>query len=75
VVPAIGSAYAADRNFVTVEMKMQFLGGLVDEDAVGEGWVTQRGNSIVFCAAEVVGGTTGRRIATGTLVYKVLPPA
>ena len=71
VVPAIGSAYAERRNFVTIDMHVQYLGALVDEDAVVEGWVTQRGRSIVFCEAEVLGATTGRRIARGSLAYKV----
>jgi acyl-coenzyme A thioesterase PaaI-like protein len=38
---------------------------------VAEGWVTQRGRSIVYCDAEVWGGTTSRVAATATLVYKV----
>ena len=71
VVPAIGSHYADRRAFATVDMHVQYLGALVDEDAVAEGWVTQRGRAIVFCEAEVLGGTSGRRIAKGSLAYKV----
>ena len=71
VVPAIGSGYDDPRSFVTVALNIQFMGALVDEDAIAEGWVTQRGRSIVFCEAEVVGASTGRRIARGVLTYKV----
>ena len=71
VVPAIGSHYADRRAFVTIDLHLQFLGALVDEDAVAEGWVTQRGRAIVFCEAEVVGATSGRTIARGALAYKV----
>jgi uncharacterized protein (TIGR00369 family) len=71
VVPAIGSHYEQRRAFVTIDLHLQFLGALVDEDAVAEGWVTQRGRSIVFCEAEVVGATSGRAVARGALAYKV----
>jgi len=71
VVPAIGSGYDDPRSFMTVDLNIQFMGALADEDAVAEGWITQRGRSIVFCEAEVVGATTGRRIARGVLTYKV----
>jgi uncharacterized protein (TIGR00369 family) len=71
VVPAIGSHYAERRAFATIDLHLQFLGALVDEDAVAEGWVTQRGRAIVFCEAEVVGATSGRTIARGALAYKV----
>jgi len=43
------------------------------EDAVAEGWVTQRGRSIVFCRAEVA-TARGRPVATGSLIYKITPP-
>jgi uncharacterized protein (TIGR00369 family) len=70
-VPAIGSHYADRRAFATIDFHLQFLGALVDEDAVAEGWVTQRGRAIVFCEAEVVGAASGRTIARGALAYKV----
>jgi hypothetical protein len=38
---------------------------------VCEGWVERRGKSIVFCAAEVRGVTSGKVAATASLVYKV----
>lgn len=74
VVPAIGSAYTSETNFVTVDMNVQYLGALVEEDAVAEGWIVQRGRSVVFCEAEVRGGKTGKLIAKGQLTYKVSHP-
>ena len=71
VVPAIGSAYNANVNFVTVNLQVQYLGALVQEDAVAEGWVVQRGRSMVFVEAEVHGGTSGKLIARGQMTYKV----
>jgi acyl-coenzyme A thioesterase PaaI-like protein len=58
---------------LTVSMNVQYLGALVEEDAIGEGWVEQRGRSIVFCRAEVTGASSGRVCANATLVYKVSP--
>jgi acyl-coenzyme A thioesterase PaaI-like protein len=59
--------------YLTLTMDIQYLGAVAGEDAVAEGWVVQRGRSIVFCRAEV---TTegGRPAATATLTYKVSPP-
>ncbi len=54
-------------------MQIQYLGPMVDEDALGEGWVVQRGRSVVFCEADVVGAASGRRLARGLLTYKVSP--
>jgi uncharacterized protein (TIGR00369 family) len=71
VVPAIGSAYDVKPDFLTVSMNVQFLGAVREEDTVAEGWVEQRGRSIVFCRVEVRGATTGRLTANGTLIYKV----
>jgi uncharacterized protein (TIGR00369 family) len=71
VVPAIGSGYESPVGFATVDMSVQFLGALKDEDAIAEGWVTQRGKSIVFCEAEATGAQSGRRVARAMLTYKV----
>jgi uncharacterized protein (TIGR00369 family) len=73
VVPAIGTAYDDRQRMLTVSMNVQYLGALVEEDAIGEGWVEQRGRSIVFCRAEVTGASSGRVCANATLVYKVSP--
>lgn len=74
VVPAIGSGYDDQRNFVTIDLQVQYMGAMVDEDAVAEGWITQRGRSIVFCEADVVGARSGKRLARGLLAYKVSTP-
>jgi uncharacterized protein (TIGR00369 family) len=74
VVPAIGSAYDASVGFATIEMNVQYLGAVREEDMVAEGWIVQRGRSIVFCEAEVVGGTSGKVLARGQLTYKVSHP-
>jgi acyl-coenzyme A thioesterase PaaI-like protein len=52
-------------------MTVQFMGALKDEDAVAEGWITQRGKSMVFCEAEAIGAQSGRRVARAVLTYKV----
>jgi uncharacterized protein (TIGR00369 family) len=71
VVPAIGTGYATRPRMLTVTMNVQYLGALIEEDGIGEGWVEQRGRSMVFCRAEVSGATSGRLCANATLVYKV----
>src|SRR3954464_8870940 len=71
VVPAIGTGYDVRPRMLTVTMNVQYLGAVVEEDAIGEGWVEQRGRSMVFCRAEVTGATSGRICANATLVYKV----
>jgi uncharacterized protein (TIGR00369 family) len=73
VVPAIGQAYEPGRVYLTIGMNISYLGAVVKEDAVAEGWVEQRGKSIVFCAAEVR-ATSGKIAAQGTLTYKVGRP-
>ena len=71
VVPAIGSGYDERRGFVTIDMQLQYRGAVVQEDMVGEGWVSMRGRSIVFCEAEVV-TASGQPVAKGMLTYRVL---
>ncbi len=70
VVPAVGSVYEERPKMLTISMNIRYLGALVAEDAVAEGWVEQRGRSIVFCRAEVR-SDAGAMVADGTLVYKV----
>jgi uncharacterized protein (TIGR00369 family) len=70
VVPAVGSGYDQPRQLFTIDIQLRFLAPIVDEDAVAEGWVSQRGRQIVFCDAEVSSGA-GVLAATATLVYKV----
>ncbi|MEZ5216804.1 MAG: PaaI family thioesterase [Ilumatobacteraceae bacterium] len=71
VVPAIGAVYETQPRFVTLDLSTQYLGAVVDEDMVAEGWVLRRGRSIVFCEAEVVAGGDRRLVARGQLTYKV----
>ena len=55
---------------VRTDMQVRYLAPIVEEDAVAEGWVTQRGRSLVFCDAEVR-SASGTLAASATLVYKV----
>jgi len=71
VVPAIGSAYDNSVGYSTIDLHVQYHNALVKEDAVAEGWVTKRGRSIVFCETEVIGRTSGKRIARGFMTYNV----
>ena len=73
VVPPVGAAYKAGWLYLTVGMNISYLGAVAGEDAIAEGWVRQRGKSLVFCEAEVR-TASGRLAATGTLTYKVSPP-
>ncbi len=73
MVPAVGAAYEQGWAYATLSMDIHYLGPVAGEDAVAEGWVTQRGRSIVFGRAEVA-TASGRPAATGSLIYKVTPP-
>lgn len=70
VVPALASGYDEPHRYLTIDMQIQYMGAIVAEDAVAEGWITKRGRSTVFCRAEVMTAKAGV-VATGTLVYKV----
>jgi uncharacterized protein (TIGR00369 family) len=72
VVPAVASAFDAVPRMLTLNMNVQYLGAVVGEDAVAEGWITRRGRSTVFCRAEVL-TESGGVAATGDLVYTVRP--
>lgn len=71
VVPAIGSAYDQEVGFSTVDLQIQYLRPLVEETAIAEGIVVKRGRRIIFCSADVIGATSGKAIARGTLTYAV----
>lgn len=73
VVPAIGQAYGPGWVYLTIGMNVRYLGAVADEDAVAEGWIEQRGRSVIFCRAEVR-VPSGRVVADGTLTYTVRPP-
>jgi uncharacterized protein (TIGR00369 family) len=70
VVPAIGTGYDDPRALFTIDVSLRFLAPIVESDAVAEGWIVQRGRSIVFCEAEVR-DDTGKLAATASLTYKV----
>ena len=73
VVPAVGQAYEVGWTYSTVQMEVRYLGAVAAEDAIAEGWVEQRGRTLVFCRAEVR-TAAGRLAADGTLTYTVRPP-
>src|SRR3954452_14635445 len=70
VVPAIGGGYDEPREMFTIDMQLRYLAAIREEDAVAEGWVTQRGRSIVFCDAEVR-AASGALAATASFTYQV----
>jgi uncharacterized protein (TIGR00369 family) len=74
VVPAVASGYSEPHRYLTIDLQVQYMGAVVGEDAIAEGWITRRGRSIVFCRAEVLTAKAGL-VATGTLVYKVSKPS
>ena len=71
LVPAVGSVLGRNDRYSTVDLHVQYIGAVVDEDVVAEGWVTKRGRSVVFCESEALGATTGRLIAKSVLTYNV----
>ena len=73
VVPAVGQAYGHDWAYFTIQMDVRFIGAVVGEDAIAEGWIDQRGRTMVFCRAEVR-TPSGKLAADGTLTYTVRPP-
>ncbi len=72
VVPAIGSAYGPETQYMTVTMNLSYIGAVREADVVAEGWVTRRGRSTVFCRAEAT--CDGRLVMEGSLVYAVREP-
>ncbi len=75
VVPAIGTAYADNRPFSTIEMSVRYVQPVRKEDLVAEGWVVRRGKRVVFCEVDV-STASGVTVATGDLIYIVgSPPA
>ncbi len=69
VVPAIGSAYGPEVGYVTVSMNINYLGAVVEADAVAEGWITKRGRTMVFCRAEAT--CNDKLVMEASLVYAV----
>jgi uncharacterized protein (TIGR00369 family) len=73
VVPAVGQAYDPGWAFFTIQMDVRYIGAVAGEDAIAEGWIEQRGRTLVFCRAEVR-VASGKLVADGTLTYTVRPP-
>ena len=73
VVPAVGQAYGEGWAYITIQMDVRYRTAIVGQDAIAEGWVEQRGRTIVFCRAEVR-AADGTVAADGVLVYTVRPP-
>lgn len=73
VVPAVGAVLDADARFATVDMHVQFLAALVDDDAVAEGWVVQRGRTTAFCESEARAAGSGRVLARSLLTFHIAP--
>ena len=72
IVPAVGSAYDFPVAMLTLSMTLNFVGAVVGEDAVAEGWVERRGRATVFCRAEARTADRGL-VTTASLVYTVRP--
>jgi acyl-coenzyme A thioesterase PaaI-like protein len=66
----VASPFDAVPRMLTLTMSVQYVGAVVEEDAVAEGWIVRRGRSTVFCRAEVQ-TESGTLAATGELVYNV----
>lgn len=69
VVPAIGSAYGPEVQFMTVNMNLNYVGAVVEADTVAEGWVTRRGRTMAYCRAEAT--SDGKLVIEGSLVYAI----
>lgn len=69
VVPAIGSAYGPEVQFMTVNMNLNYVGAVVEADTVAEGWVTRRGRTMAFCRAEAI--CRDKLVMEASLVYAI----
>lgn len=74
VVPAVGSAYDVPVAMLTLSMTLNFIGAVIGEDTVAEGWIERRGRATVFCRAEDRTASRGL-VASASLVYTVRPIA
>lgn len=73
VVPAIAAAHSERRRMATINLAVNYTGAVSNTDIIGEGWVTRRGRSVVFCQVEVF-NEAAEPVAFGTVVYKVGQP-
>ncbi|WP_436794119.1 PaaI family thioesterase [Actinospongicola halichondriae] len=69
VVPAIGTAYGPEVQFVTVNMNINYVGAVTQADTIAEGWVTRRGRTMAYCRAEAT--SNGKLVMEGSLVYAI----
>lgn len=74
VVPAVGSGYDVPVAMLTLSMTLNFIGAVVGEDTVAEGWIERRGRATVFCRAEARTAKRGL-VTSASLVYTVRPIA
>ncbi len=73
VLPAILSSYTERRRLATINLSVNYTGPVIKSDIIGEGWVTRRGRSVVYCQVEVF-NEAAEQVAFGTVVYKVGRP-
>ena len=73
MVPAVGQGYDEGWAYFTIAMDIRYIGAVVGVDAIAEGWIEQRGRTLVFCRAEVR-TPDGKLAADGTLTYAIRPP-
>ena len=50
-------------------MNVNYLGAVVESDAVAEGWVTRRGRTMAYCRAEAT--ANGKLVMEASLVYAI----
>ncbi len=72
VVPAIASMYEEFPGLLTINLDIQYMGAVIEQDAIAEGWIEKQGRSITFCRAEVR-NAAGEIAAQASIVYRVRP--
>jgi acyl-coenzyme A thioesterase PaaI-like protein len=75
LVPAIGVTLPPGATYTTVDLHVQFIGAVLDEDAVAEGWIVHQGRRTVFGQSEARAATTGRLLASAMMTFNVRLPA
>lgn len=70
VVPAIAAGFTERRRMGTINLAVNYVAPVIQSDIIGEGWVTRRGKSVVYCQAEVW-NEAAEQVAFGTVVYNV----
>jgi uncharacterized protein (TIGR00369 family) len=72
VVPAVSSGYDEPMDLFTVSLTTNFMGPVIEDDAVAEGWIERRGRTTIFCRVEVRTASRGL-VGNASLVYTVRP--